>query len=192
MRPTPATGGPGTPPATSTGGTAGSATPPMQTAGTTAMPGSGAGGAVAAPAGSGGNAQAGASADSSAEAGSGGSAAMAGTMSMPDPGAPRPSAGCAAGAIKAGHTNETIQIGGAQRQYVQHVPMSYDGKKPFALMLDFHGGTYDGPRCDARASNKFKAMSETEQFLYIAPTGLGAWWTTTDARWAPTECSCAR
>ena len=139
------------------------------TAGTPSTMGmGGSGGAGADPAGPG------------AEAGSGGTMATAGTAAPTDPSAPDPSPGCSGGAIKAGHSNETIMVGGRARQYVQHVPQSYDGKTPFALMLDFHGGTYDGPRWDARASNKFKNMSETEHFLYISPTGLNAWWTTTD------------
>ncbi len=112
--------------------------------------------------------------------GTGGTTAGAGGASAPDPGAPDPSPGCSGGTIVAGHSNETIQVGGAQREYVQHVPSSYDGTKPFSVLIDFHGGTYDGPRWDARASNKFKDMSETEQFIYLAPTGLGAWWTTTE------------
>ena len=60
------------------------------------------------------------------------------------------------------------------------LPSTYDGKVPFSVMLDLHGGSYDGPRWDARASNKFKNMSETEHFIYRAPTGLDAWWTTTE------------
>ncbi|HMI91088.1 MAG TPA: hypothetical protein VK509_06970 [Polyangiales bacterium] len=67
-----------------------------------------------------------------------------------------------------------------QREQRVRLPSTYDGKVPFSVMLDLHGGSYDGPRWDARASNKFKNMSETEHFIYRAPTGLDAWWTTTE------------
>jgi polyhydroxybutyrate depolymerase len=63
---------------------------------------------------------------------------------------------------------------------VQTVPSTYDGKQPYAVLLDFHGGTYDGKRWDSRASNKFHSMAETERFIYITPTGLNQWWTTTE------------
>ena len=119
-----------------------------------------------------------AQAGSAAEAGSAGS--TSGTGAQPDPLAPDPSPGCSGGTIVAGHSEATIQIGSRQREYVQHVPSTYDGTKPFAVLIDFHGGTYDGPRWDARPSNKFKDMAETEHFIYLAPTGLNAWWTTTD------------
>ncbi|HKP55582.1 MAG TPA: hypothetical protein VJV78_02615 [Polyangiales bacterium] len=107
-------------------------------------------------------------------------AAAAGAPAMPGDSSPLPSPGCTGGTFKAGHTNETIQIGSARRQYVQTIPSSYDGKTPFSVLLDFHGGTYDGPRWDSRASNKFHDMAETEHFIYITPTGLNQWWTTTD------------
>jgi poly(3-hydroxybutyrate) depolymerase len=147
---------------------------------------SGSGGALPAGAGAGGAAQAGAGgavqagAGAGAGAGSGGATAEAGSGPSGDASAPDPSPGCTGGTFKAGHTNETIEAGGRQRQYVQHVPSTYDGTKPFSVLIDFHGGTYDGPRWDARASNKFKDMSETERFIYLAPTGLDAWWTTTE------------
>lgn len=97
-----------------------------------------------------------------------------------DSAAPLPSPGCMNGSITSGHTDETIQVGSARRQYVQTVPSTYDGKTPFKVLLDFHGGTYDGKRWDERATNKFHEMAETEQFIYITPTGLNQWWTTTE------------
>jgi polyhydroxybutyrate depolymerase len=109
-------------------------------------------------------------------------APMAGAPSTAEPAAPKLSAGCANGTVKAGRTNETLQVGSARRQYVQTVPTTYDGKQPFRVLLDFHGGTYDGPRWDARASNKFPEMAETERFIYLTPTGLNAWWTTTEGK----------
>jgi polyhydroxybutyrate depolymerase len=157
-------------------------TPPAGVSGAGGVVAGQAAGGAAAQAGTGGGAAAGTSAEagSMAEAGSGGTMAAAGSDAPVDASAPEPSPGCSGGTLKAGHTNETIMVGTRQREYVQHVPMSYDGTKPFKVLIDFHGGTYDGPRWDARASNKFKMMSETEQFIYLAPTGLDAWWTTTE------------
>ncbi len=107
---------------------------------------------------------------------------MPGAGAMGGDAAPRPSAGCMTGSVKAGHTDETIQVGGRSRQYVQTVPSTYDGKTPHSVLLDFHGGTYDGKRWDARESNKFHDMAETERFIYITPTGLSQWWTTTEGK----------
>ncbi|MET0387412.1 MAG: hypothetical protein ABW321_15695 [Polyangiales bacterium] len=152
-----AAGGGGTAPITATPAAAGAG------AGGTPVPGAGA----AAPA-----------------AGSGGAAvASAGAEAPPatvDASAPLPSPGCMGGTFKAGHTDETISVGSRSRQYVQTVPSSYDGTQPFSVLLDFHGGTYDGKRWDARESNEFHDMAETERFIYITPTGLDQWWTTTE------------
>ena len=168
--------------ASATGGTAGTA---LAVSGASATSSAGIAGAVVSTAGA---SVAGASVSTAGVAAStGGTLATAG---MPptaaagsgagEPPAADPSPGCTSGTIKPGHTNETIQIGSTRREYVQTVPSSYDGKKPFAVLLDFHGGTYDGPRWDSRASNKFHDMAETENFIYITPTGLNQWWTTTE------------
>jgi poly(3-hydroxybutyrate) depolymerase len=114
----------------------------------------------------------------------GGGAGSAGTPSdagsSADTGAePLPSPGCSGGTIKPGNTTETMQSGGSSKQYVQHVPSSYDGKTPFSLLVDLHGGTYDGPRWDTRngKGNPFKEMSETEHFILLSPTASasGMW-----------------
>jgi poly(3-hydroxybutyrate) depolymerase len=36
-------------------------------------------------------------------------------------------------------TNISIESGGLIRDYLLHVPKSYDGKKPVSLILSFHG-----------------------------------------------------
>ncbi|MBN1654485.1 MAG: hypothetical protein JXA30_12005 [Deltaproteobacteria bacterium] len=89
---------------------------------------------------------------------------------------PAPSPGCSGGSVRAGNTNETVQSNGQTRVYVLHVPSSYDGTKPFSLLIDLHGGTYDGPRWDTRASNQFKAMAETESFILVSPTATNLMW----------------
>lgn len=89
---------------------------------------------------------------------------------------PEPSPGCSGGTVVAGNTNETVQSGGQSRAYVQHVPSSYDGTKPFALLIDLHGGSYDGPRWDTRASNQFKEIAETENFIIVSPTATNLMW----------------
>ncbi|MDD9971589.1 MAG: hypothetical protein OXR73_35430 [Myxococcales bacterium] len=93
---------------------------------------------------------------------------------------PMPSEGCTGGTVASGRTVESIEAAGRRREYVLRVPDSYDGSEPFKVLIDFHGGTYNGPRWDSRASNQFPDMAETEHFIYIAPTGLNQWWTTTE------------
>lgn len=111
--------------------------------------------------------------------GKGGSGAgtKANAGSSANPGAaPRPSPGCTNGTVKAGNTTEMM----GSFQYVQHVPNSYDGKTPHSLIVDLHGGTYDGPRWDTRngKGNPFKDMAETEHFILLSPTSsvaMGMW-----------------
>lgn len=168
---TPSSGTAGMRAATSTGGAAAPAAGSTAAGQPAAISGSGAG--APAPAGMSAMPAAGAGAMAMPTAG-------AGMMASTDPAPPDPSPGCMGGTFKAGHTNETIMVGSSQRTYVQTVPSNYDGKTPYAVVLDFHGGTYDGPRWDSRESNQFHQMGEAHKFIYITPTGLNQWWTTTD------------
>lgn len=76
----------------------------------------------------------------------------------------------------------TLQSGGASRVYVQHIPPGYDGKTPLPVVLDLHGGSYDGPRwVDASG---FKQLGDKESFITLFPSG-------TDNSWLATEASSA-
>jgi poly(3-hydroxybutyrate) depolymerase len=45
-----------------------------------------------------------------------------------------------------GESMKMLQSGGSSHVYVQHIPAKYDGKTPMPVVLDLHGGSYDGPR----------------------------------------------
>jgi polyhydroxybutyrate depolymerase len=103
-----------------------------------------------------------------AAAGAGGAPASSGDD------AAGPSEGCASGTLKPG---ESMQMLGSH-VYVQHIPDKYDGKTPMPVVLDLHGGSYDGPRW-VNASG-FKTLGDTEGFITLFPSG-------TDDSWLATE-----
>ena len=45
-----------------------------------------------------------------------------------------------ADALGPGDHTRTLTVGGRERTYLVHVPKSYDGSKPFPVVLAFHGG----------------------------------------------------
>jgi polyhydroxybutyrate depolymerase len=78
-----------------------------------------------------------------------------------------------------GESTEMLMSGGKARVYVQHVPKLYDGKKPMPLVLDLHGGSYDGPRWVSVTG--FKELGETEGFIVLYPSGTDNSWQATSA-----------
>jgi polyhydroxybutyrate depolymerase len=89
-----------------------------------------------------------------------------------------PSPGCSGGTLKAGESMQMLQSGGMSRVYVQHIPDKYDGKTPMPVVLDLHGGSYDGPRWVDVSG--FKKLGDTEGFITLFPSG-------TDNSWGATE-----
>jgi len=78
------------------------------------------------------------------------------------------------GTLASGESTEMFSSGGQSRVYVQHVPDSYDGKTPMPVVLDLHGGSYDGPRwVDASG---FKQLGDTEGFITLFPSGTDNSW----------------
>jgi poly(3-hydroxybutyrate) depolymerase len=130
---------------------------------------SGSGAGSPAAAGSGMTTQAGAGAG-----GEGGAPAMPSASADPDP-----SPGCMGGTLMPGESTLMLMSGGKQRTYVQHIPKMYDGKKPMPLVLDLHGGSYDGPRWVSVTG--FRELGETEGFMVLYPSGTDNSWQATDA-----------
>jgi polyhydroxybutyrate depolymerase len=154
---------------------AGNTSAPSMTAGSTAQGGNG-----SKPA-----AQAGASAAAGSGMASVGMPASAGTgptagadAPAATSGEPDPSPGCMGGSLTPGESTQMLQSGGASRLYVQHVPKLYDGRKPLPLVLDLHGGTYDGPRWVSMSG--FKELGETEGFIVLFPSGTDNSWLATN------------
>jgi polyhydroxybutyrate depolymerase len=145
--------------------------------------------------GSGGGGVAGAGGGGRTGAGSGGAAgdagvggASGGATGTPGSGGSSASATCPAGAAKPSEGKKTVLVGSTSRTYYLHVPTKYDGTKPAALVVDFHGLGGDGT--SEAGSNPYKAVIDPEGVVSAYPDGangtngtgwnLGPCCTTTD------------
>jgi polyhydroxybutyrate depolymerase len=73
--------------------------------------------------------------------------------------------------LKPGDSTRSLQVDGRTRTYLVHVPRSYDGKKPFPLVLIFHGGG-----SSAEQMVRFCGLNDKADwagFLAIYPNGTG-------------------
>lgn len=77
-------------------------------------------------------------------------------------------------ASAAGDSYGTIDSGGITREYLIHLPPSYDGKRPVALVLNFHGGG-GTPEGEARISG-MNAVADKHGFIAVYPRGLDKHW----------------
>jgi polyhydroxybutyrate depolymerase len=80
--------------------------------------------------------------------------------------------------LKAGDTNETVDVGGTSRSYVLHVPAKYDGKSAVPLVVDFHPLGGSGP--SERSGSPYPAQTDSEGVIMAFPSGKagpsgGAW-----------------
>ncbi len=85
---------------------------------------------------------------------------------------------CPSPALKAGDTNQTVQVGATTRSYVLHIPATYDNSKPAPLILDFHAQNGSGP--SELSLSPYPAQTDPEGVVMAFPTGLkgpgGAAW----------------
>jgi polyhydroxybutyrate depolymerase len=70
-------------------------------------------------------------------------------------------------------TEETLDVGGTARKYVLAVPKNYDDKRPYPLVLVFHGDGGTGP--GMRQAHLFDAYS-SEDAIVAYPTGQNQAW----------------
>ena len=77
---------------------------------------------------------------------------------------------CPSVALQPGDTNRTVQVGTTNRSYVLHVPTAYDGTKPVALVVDFHGIGETG--ASERAMSPYPAVVDPEGVIMAFPDGL--------------------
>jgi uncharacterized protein YdeI (YjbR/CyaY-like superfamily) len=63
---------------------------------------------------------------------------------------------------------------GVPREYVVHVPPSYDGQKFVPLVIDIHGYTYS--ETDQESVSGWKQKSDAEGFIVVYPKGLDSSW----------------
>src|SRR5579872_5967394 len=82
-------------------------------------------------------------------------------------------AGAAAG-IPTGDSRGAMQFQGKIRTYVLHVPGSYTGARPAALVLDLHGGSGTGAG-EERISH-MAATADRHGFIAVFPDGYGRFW----------------
>ena len=74
-------------------------------------------------------------------------------------------------AIERGDLERTIEVENAEREYLLHVPESYDGKQVVPLVIVLHGRTRDGR--DAARMYGMSELSDRKGFLVAYPTALG-------------------
>jgi polyhydroxybutyrate depolymerase len=78
--------------------------------------------------------------------------------------------------VAAAQTTEerTLQFAGQPRTYRVHVASSYDGSKPVALVIGFHGG--GGTSQTAEKGLGFNPLSDRHGFIAVYPQGLDSHW----------------
>jgi polyhydroxybutyrate depolymerase len=74
--------------------------------------------------------------------------------------------------LKAGDSNQTVQVGTLGRTYVLHVPTGYVGTKPLPVVIDFHplGGT--GSQWEG--SSGWKAKADSVGFIIAYPNSYNS------------------
>lgn len=93
--------------------------------------------------------------------------------------APRPSAGCSATSIATGRRIEqTIGVGGVERQYILDVPDTLEPGMAAALLFDFHGVGHSGE--GLWEASGFRELAPRERFITVYPTGLPVTFTRDD------------
>jgi polyhydroxybutyrate depolymerase len=70
-----------------------------------------------------------------------------------------------------GDHTRTLTVGNLKRTYLVHVPESYDGKRPYPVVLAYHGGG-----SNAEQMVRFSGLSDkadTAGFIVVYPSGTG-------------------
>src|SRR5438105_964040 len=73
--------------------------------------------------------------------------------------------------LKPGDHSRSLDVNNASRTYLTHVPKSYDGSKPYPVVLAFHGGL-----SNAEAMVRFCGLNEKAEeagFIVVYPSGTG-------------------
>jgi polyhydroxybutyrate depolymerase len=78
------------------------------------------------------------------------------------------------GGFPAGERTLTLQHDGVTREYIVHVPASYDGSRPVPLVFDIHGLTSNAGQ--QAALTGWGAKADREGFIVVWPNGLDSSW----------------
>ncbi|HET7540871.1 MAG TPA: hypothetical protein VFK05_13405 [Polyangiaceae bacterium] len=135
------------------------------------------GGALAGPGGTP-NAGAGSGGASKGGAGLGGANSLGGSGGA---GATATSTGCGkTPTLKSGAL--AIQSGGANRKYMLRLPDAYDNKRPYRLMIGFHGATGNATEVAGSQNNGYFGLYSLSagSTIFVATEAVGGIWATSD------------
>ena len=84
---------------------------------------------------------------------------------------------------QAGEYHETLAVDKRERSYLLHIPEGFDGRKPYPLLLGFHGGNGSGEKFAGQTG--LGVVADREGFIAVFPDGIEHNWNdgrdTTDA-----------
>jgi polyhydroxybutyrate depolymerase len=78
--------------------------------------------------------------------------------------------------IMSGTFSRSIEVEGESREYLIHIPISYDSIQSVPLILNFHGWTMSAS--DQMYVSDMRALSDSEQFILVYPQGTKLWGST--------------
>ncbi|HEX6242215.1 MAG TPA: PHB depolymerase family esterase [Polyangiales bacterium] len=81
---------------------------------------------------------------------------------------------CPTSSLNAGDHMQTLQHQGRSRSYLVHVPKSYKGDKPVALVLDLHG--YSRTGSSQKGASGWDALADREGIVVAYPDGVSSSW----------------
>lgn len=84
------------------------------------------------------------------------------------------SLGCSGGTLDQSVVHVDLDFAGTTRSYELHVPASYDGSAPVALVLNFHGLTQTGNA--QREQSHMDDKADEEGFVVAYPNGINSAW----------------
>jgi polyhydroxybutyrate depolymerase len=80
---------------------------------------------------------------------------------------------CSGATLEPGDHELTLEHAGAVREYLVHVPPSYDGLTAVPLVVDLHGFTSTARQ---QAASGWRDKGDAEGFIVVHPQGLGNSW----------------
>ena len=84
---------------------------------------------------------------------------------------PVPSAGCGTSHVESGQRLGSMEVEGASRTWVEHVPQAHDGHSPVPVVIQFHGFPEDPTEVERQTG--FGRLGSQEGFVVVAPAGRG-------------------
>lgn len=76
--------------------------------------------------------------------------------------------------LKPGNSSASLMVGSVKRDYLLHVPASYNGSAPVPLVVDFHPLMMDAAY--QRSNSGYAQLSDKEGFIVAYPAGVNPAW----------------